>query len=276
MGKIRVKTIGEGAEEPKKKVKKEKGSEKTHLPGMGGGERVVMVGPTEEELAKIDLPPEEAKEGEEKEKSKQTGGKSKKASKKKERSKKYTAKIVKLDKNKQYSLKEALGILSKFEKAGFDETVELHINTLEGSVSGNMTLPHGTGKKTRVVEATDELIAEIEKGKISFDILVAKPEMMPKLAHVAKVLGPRGLMPNPKAGTITEKPEEIIKKFEGGQINFRSETKAPIVHLTVGRISMGPDKLSENINTAIKAVNKSKIRNVTLKSTMSPGIKLAI
>ncbi|KKS00967.1 MAG: 50S ribosomal protein L1 [Candidatus Levybacteria bacterium GW2011_GWB1_41_21] len=274
MGKIRVKTIGEGAEEPKKKVKKEKGSEKTHLPGMGGGERVVMVGPTEEELAKIDLPPEEAKEGEEKEKSKQTGGKSKKASKKKERSKKYTAKIVKLDKNKQYSLKEALGILSKFEKAGFDETVELHINTLEGSVSGNMTLPHGT--KTRVVEATDELIAEIEKGKISFDILVAKPEMMPKLAHVAKVLGPRGLMPNPKAGTITDKPEEIIKKFEGGQINFRSETKAPIVHLMVGKISLGPDKLSENINTAIKAVNKSKIRNVTLKSTMSPGIKIVV
>ena len=269
MGKIRVKTIGEEAEEPKKKVKKEKGSEKTHLPGMGGGERVVMVGPTEEELAKIDLPPEEAKEGEEKEKSKQTGGKSKKASKKK-------AKIVTLDKNKQYSLKEALGILSKFEKAGFDETVELHINTLEGSVSGNMTLPHGTGKKTRVVEATDELIAEIEKGKISFDILVAKPEMMPKLARVAKVLGPRGLMPNPKAGTITDKPEEIIKKFEGGQINFRSETKAPIVHLTVGRISMGPDKLSENINTAIKAVNKSKIRNVTLKSTMSPGIKIVV
>ena len=139
-----------------------------------------------------------------------------------------------------------------------------------------MTLPHGTGKKTRVVEATDELIAEIEKGKISFDILVAKPEMMPKLARVAKVLGPRGLMPNPKAGTITDKPEEIIKKFEGGQINFRSETKAPIVHLTVGRISMGPDKLSENINTAIKAVNKSKIRNVTLKSTMSPGIKIVV
>ncbi|KKR73004.1 MAG: 50S ribosomal protein L1, partial [Candidatus Levybacteria bacterium GW2011_GWC2_40_7] len=175
MGKIRVKTIGEGAEEPKKKVKKEKGSEKTHLPGMGGGERVVMVGPTEEELAKIDLPPEEAKEGEEKEKSKQTGGKSKKASKKKERSKKYTAKIVKLDKNKQYSLKEALGILSKFEKAGFDETVELHINTLDGSVSGRMSLPHGTGKKTKVANATDELIAEIEKGKIDFDVLVATP-----------------------------------------------------------------------------------------------------
>ncbi|KKR15651.1 MAG: 50S ribosomal protein L1 [Candidatus Levybacteria bacterium GW2011_GWA1_39_32] len=100
--------------------------------------------------------------------------------------------------------------------------------------------------------------------------------MMPKLAHVAKVLGPRGLMPNPKAGTITDKPEEIIKKFEGGQINFRSETKAPIVHLMVGKISLGPDKLSENINTAIKAVNKSKIRNVTLKSTMSPGIKIVV
>src|SRR3989344_4072199 len=160
MGKIRVKTIGEEAEEPKKKVKKEKGSEKTHLPGMGGGERVVMVGPTEEELEKL----EEKKSQESTEKGEEQSKKSKKASKKKERSKKYTAKIVTLDKNKQYSLKEALGILSKFEKAGFDETVELHINTLDGSVSGRMSLDHGRGKKTRVAIATDDLILDIERG----------------------------------------------------------------------------------------------------------------
>ena len=271
MGKIRGKTIGEEAEEPKKKVKKEKGSEKTHLPGMGGGERVVMVGPTEEELEKL----EEKKSQESTEKGEEQSKKSKKASKKKERSKKYTAKIVTLDKNKQYSLKEALGILSKFEKAGFDETVELHINTLDGSVSGRMSLPHGSGKKTRVAIATDDLILDIERGKIDFDVLVATPQMMPKLAKVAKVLGPRGLMPNPKAGTITEKPEEVVKKFEAGQINFKTE-KAPIVHLSVGKLSFGPAKLSENIETAIDAINKSKIRNVTLKSTMSPGIKIVI
>ena len=284
MGKIRVKTIGleeeklSGAKSASggKKEKQEK-DKKTHLPGMGGGERVVMVGPTEEELEKLEETKKQTPEITEGKLSgaKSASGGSKKASKKKERSKKYTAKIVTLDKNKQYSLKEALGILSKFEKAGFDETVELHINTLDGSVSGRMSLPHGTGKKTKVANATDELIAEIEKGKIDFDVLVATPQMMPKLAKVAKVLGPRGLMPIPKAGTITDKPEDVIKKFEAGQINFKTE-KAPIVHLSVGKLSFGPEKLSENIETAIDAINRSKIRNVTLKSTMSPGIKIQV
>ena len=195
--------------------------------------------------------------------------------KKKERSKKYTSKIVSLDRNKSYPLKEALELLSKFEKAGFDETVELHINTIDGSVSGRMMLPHGTGKKARVAIASDELIEQLEKGTIDFDVLIAHPSMMPKLAKVAKFLGPRGLMPNPKSGTITDKPEEAMKKFEEGQINFKTE-KSPIVHLSVGKLSFGPDKLSENIEAAIEAINKAKIRNAILKSTMSPGIKLLI
>src|SRR3989344_8342030 len=273
MGKIRVKTIGEEAEGPKKKEKKEKGGRNTHLPGMGGGERVVMVNPTEEELEKIESKEVSPAESEGKPKE---GKKTKSTSKKKQRSKKYTAKIVSVDKNKLYDLKEALELLAKFEKAGFDESVELHINTLESGVSGKMSLPHGSGKKTKVTLATDEVLAEIEKGKINFDVLIATPQMMPKLGKVAKILGPRGLMPNPKAGTITDKPEEVIKKFEAGQINFRSETKAPIVHLVVGKLSFGPEKLSENIGTAIDAINRSKIRNVTLKSTMSPGIKIVI
>ncbi|MEK9178586.1 MAG: 50S ribosomal protein L1, partial [Patescibacteria group bacterium] len=158
---------------------------------------------------------------------------------------------------------------------GFDETVELHINTIDGSVSGRMMLPHGTGKKARVAIASDELIEQLEKGTIDFDVLIAHPSMMPKLAKVAKFLGPRGLMPNPKSGTITDKPEEAMKKFEEGQINFKTE-KSPIVHLSVGKLSFGPDKLSENIEAAIEAINKAKIRNAILKSTMSPGIKLLI
>ena len=139
-----------------------------------------------------------------------------------------------------------------------------------------MKLPHGTGKTTKVKIVDDALLAEIESGKISFDILVATPAMMPKLAKVAKILGPRGLMPNPKAGTITEKPEEVVKKYEGGVNNFRTELKAPIIHLTVGKLSFGEEKLSQNIKSAFDAVKKENIKTAVLKSTMSPGIKLQV
>ena len=143
-------------------------------------------------------------------------------------------------------------------------------------ISGQITLPHGTGKQTRVAIADEKLIAEIEKGIINFDVLVAEPQMMAKLAKVAKILGPRGLMPNPKNGTITPKPEEVAKKYAGGQINFKTEAKAPIMHLTVGKISFGASKLTDNIEALIAAIKKANIVNATLKSTMSPGLKIKI
>ncbi len=124
--------------------------------------------------------------------------------------------------------------------------------------------------------ATDELIEEIEKGKINFDILVATPQTMPQLAKVAKILGPRGLMPNPKNGTITQNPEALVKKFEAGQISFKTEAKAPIIHVSVGKFSFGDKKLKENIDTIIGAVKPENIQKATLKSTMSPGIKVQI
>lgn len=187
---------------------------------------------------------------------------------------------------KTYKLTEALEVLAKLPKGKFDETVELHIDTIETGISGNLTLPYGTGKKTRVAIATDELIAKIEKGlsaeasakagKIDFDVLIATPDMMPKLAKVARILGPKGLMPNPKNGTITQNPESIIKKFEGGQINFKTEAKAPIIHLTVGKLSFGDKKLLENIKTVLSAIPEGKIKKVVLKSTMSPAIKIEL
>jgi H(+)-transporting ATP synthase subunit D len=122
--------------------------------------------------------------------------------------------------------------------------------------------------------AMKRLIAEIEKGIINFDILLAEPQMMPKLARVARVLGPKGLMPNPKNGTVTEKTEEASKKYAGGQVNFKTESKNPLLHLMVGKVSFGTDKLAENITAMLAAVKKSNIVNVTLKSTMSPGIKI--
>lgn len=189
----------------------------------------------------------------------------------KKRSKKYQIVSKLIEKGKTYSLDAALDLLPKLKLSNFDETVELHINTTETGVHGNLTLPHGTGKKVRVAIASDDLIAQIEKGKIDFDVLLAEPSMMPKLAKVARILGPRGLMPNPKNGTISADPERLALSFAKGQINFKTE-KAPIIHLAVGKLSFGDKKLSENIKTALKAISANKIKKVTLKSTMSPGL----
>ncbi len=192
----------------------------------------------------------------------------------KHKSPKYQDAAKLVEKSKTYKVKDALELLPKLTVATFDETVELHINTTATGIVGNMVLPHGTGKQTKVAIATDEIIAEIEKGIINFDVLIAEPMMMAKLAKVARILGPRGLMPNPKNGTVTPKPEEAAKKFEGGQINFKTESKFPLLHLTVGKVSFGADKLQDNIKVAIQSVQTKNIKNVTLKSTMSPGMKI--
>lgn len=272
MGKIRVKTLGDDQLEQEQKKDTEKRHEAkktTKAPGMKGGERVVSVGPSEEELEALD---EKVEVVEEVKKEKVKVQKDNKEP----HSQKYLGIAQVVDRAKNYTLAEALDLLSKLQRGKFDETVELHINTTATGISGNITLPHGTGKKTRVAIVDDKLIAEIEKGIINFDILVANPSQMANLARVAKVLGPKGLMPNPKNGTISEKPEEVAKKYEGGQVNFKTEAKSPIMHLTVGKMSFGKEKLSENIQSLISAIKKSNIVNVTLKSTMSPGIKLKI
>jgi large subunit ribosomal protein L1 len=275
MGKIKVRTLGdEGLENKQKEISKQKAHEKKLVKGGKGGERIVSVGPSEEELAKIKLPAENT---EEKPEVKTT--KAKKASKKAKKaphSKSYQKVMATLDRSKKYKLTDALGMLEKLKRSKFDETVELHINTIEMGVSGNITLPHGTGKEIKVAIADDDLLSKVAQGKIDFDILLAKPEMMPKLARVAKILGPKGLMPNPKNATLVKDPEKAALEFKKGQINFRTELKAPIMHLIVGKMSFGAQKLSENIQALIEAIKKDKIRNATLKSTMSPGIKLEI
>jgi len=301
MGKIRIKTIGDETQEQEEKKKSEsKRAEKLNRAKSASG------GKAREEAEQKDIGVEEnlsvsetsetqglqekpaastsnvadanAVEITTKTQSqiKTTKAKKSKFAKKSSHSQKYNDLLVQVDRSKVYSLNEALELLKKLKRGKFDETVELHINTAAPSLSGSVTLPHGTGKKTRVAVVDDNLIAEIEKGIINFDILVSIPGMMPKLAKVAKVLGPRGLMPNPKNGTITEKPEDLVKKYEGGQINFKTEGKNPLLHLTVGKMSFGENKLSDNIEAMIDAVRKSNIVNATLKSTMSPGIKLKI
>lgn len=286
MGKIKVRELGNEALEQKQKQKsKQKNKEKKLVKGGKGGERIVAVGPSDKELQAIIV--NEAKQSQigkpktdklKSDPSASLGARRRKAKGEKQQkaphSKSYRtiAKIV--DRSKKYFLTDALALLEKLKRSKFDETVELHINTVETGVSGNITLPHGTGKQTRVAIADDDLLTKVALGKIDFDILLAKPEMMPKLARVAKILGPRGLMPNPKNNTITNDPKRLALGFAKGQVYFKTEAKAPIMHLAVGKMSFGGKKLAENIQALIEAIKKEKIRNLTLKSTMSPGIKL--
>ncbi len=274
MGKIRVKTLGdENQEQEDQKKLKEKREQKSlekkaHMKNMGGGQRINSVGPSEEEIM-AETPVEQAPE---------EGKKTKKAkfAKKKVFSKRHKENKSQIDKKTFYPLKNGVEMIKKFKKSKFDETVELHINVKEKGLSGQIALPHGTGRETKIRIADDALIAEVEKGKIDFDILVATPQMMPRLAKVARVLGPRGLMPNPKAGTVTDKPEALAEKLSKGQISYKTESAAPLIHLVVGKVSFEDNQLEDNIKSVISSIGPSKIDQIVLKSTMSPSVRINI
>lgn len=272
MGKVKVRTLGDDQVEQNQKNEQKKKQEEKKLAKVHGkgGERVVEVGPSEEELAKLEEKPAEEPKQEEKKSKKEKFAKAKH-----QRSQKYQNLKGQTDKN-SLKIADALSLLDKLQRKTFDETVELHLNSKDPKISLSTSLPHGTGKALKVAIASDELIAEVEKGKVDFDILLSEPSMMPKLAKVAKVLGPKGLMPNPKNGTIVNNPEEAAKKYEGGLTFIKTESKAPIIHIAVGKVSFGPKKLEENIEAVIAAVKKENIEKAILKSTMSPAIKLAL
>ncbi|MDO8634398.1 MAG: hypothetical protein Q7K34_03865, partial [archaeon] len=221
MGKVKVRVLGdESLENKQKQESKLKAKEKKLVKGGKGGERVVSVGPSEEELARLSVPSSQLSDSGQSVvgqsvTDKQKTGKPKSENRKRKtdnqkslHSKSYQKAFAVLDRNKKYSLLEGLAILEKLKRSQFDETVELHLNTTETGLSGNITLPHGTGKQIRVAIASDEVLAQVQKGKIDFDILLAEPSMMPKLARVAKILGPKGLMPNPKNATLVKDPQK--------------------------------------------------------------------
>ncbi len=219
--------------------------------------------------------------------------------------KKHRAAAQKIDKNKVYSLEEAVKLMKENKLAKFDESVEVHIKTNvdpkkgEQQVRGTVALPHGTGKTKRVAVITstsekeakeagadivggEELIEKFAK-KIDFDVLVATPEMMPKLAKVAKILGPKGLMPNPKTETVTTKIKEAVEALKKGRAAFKNDDSAN-VHQAVGKLSFEDAKLIENIKVFIEAIEKAKpaafkgklITNITVCSTMGNGIKISL
>lgn len=271
MGKIRTKVLGneeEKVQKQKDEVRREAKKEKklTKLQGKGGGRitdmsaEEVVVPKAAEEVA------QPAKESQKK----------KKAPRPQRRGKKFQDKVKLVDRKKLYSIDEAVKLVKQTSYSKFVGSVEAHINAKEKGLRGNVSLPHGSGKQIRIAIADEALIEKVQSGKIDFDILVASPTIMPKLAKVARILGPKGLMPNPKAGTISSEPEKVAKKLAGGQIQWKTEAEAPIIHFVFGKVDFEEKKLKENLDALIKAVNPTKINSVFIKATMGPSIKIQV
>ena len=222
------------------------------------------------------------------------------------KNKRYLESQKTVEKEKVYPLEEALGILKGFKKAKFDESVELHVNLNTGmkkitqNIAGSVSLPAGTGKTVRVAviakgdkaeEARsagadkvgcEDIIDEIKDGKIDFDVLLAAPDCMKDLAKVARIIGPRGLMPTPKAGTVTMEIAAAVKNYKAGLLRWKMDSSGNI-HVACGKISFSDDKLTENIKAFMESVRSVKIpsatgnviKKVSIATTMSPGVRVS-
>ncbi|MBI4663239.1 MAG: 50S ribosomal protein L1 [Verrucomicrobia bacterium] len=221
-------------------------------------------------------------------------------------SKRYKKATETVDANKSYSLKSAVEILLRFPKAKFDETIEVAFRLgvdpkqSDQMVRGTVPLPHGSGKKVRVLVFAkagvaadaarsagaeyvgfDDLIKKCQEGWADFDVAVATPDAMGEVRKLGKVLGPRGLMPNPKTGTVTEDTAKAVKEVKAGRVEFKID-KAGNVHVPIGKLSFKADQILENAKSVIDAVQKARpasvkgqfIQNCTLAATMSPPVRL--
>ena len=222
------------------------------------------------------------------------------------KSKKYVEALGKIDRTKLYESKEALALVSEIATAKFDETVEAHIKLgvdsrhADQQVRGAMVLPHGTGKTKKVLvfakgekakeaEAAgadfvgaEDLVQKIQKENwFDFDVVVATPDMMGVVGRLGRVLGPKGLMPNPKSGTVTFDVTKAVEEIKAGKVEYRLD-KNNIIHVAIGKVSFGGEKLAENFNVLMNAIIKAKpsaakgqyLRSVTVTSTMGPGVKI--
>ena len=212
-----------------------------------------------------------------------------------------------IDRTALYTLSDAVKIIKENANTKFDETIDIALNLgvdpkhADQMVRGVVSLPHGTGKSLRVavfakgdkvkeaedagadLVGSDELADQVKKGEINFDRVIATPDMMAVVGQLGKVLGPKGLMPNPKLGTVTMDVAAAVKAVKGGQIEFRVE-KAGIIHAGVGKASFSADAIGENVSTFINAISKAKptgvkgtyMKRVTISSTMGPGVRLDI
>ena len=220
--------------------------------------------------------------------------------------KKYADSLKSYDKSKQYECAEALNIAISTAKAKFDETIELHCKLgvdprhADQQVRGVVVLPHGTGKNLKVLVITkgakadeaqaagadivgaEEMVQKIQGGWFDFDVCITTPNMMGLVGRLGKLLGPKGLMPTPKSGTVTMDIAKAVKDVKAGKVEYRVD-KTAIIHCPIGKASFGVEKLTDNFNTLMEAIIKAKpaaakgtyLKSVTLASTMGPGVKVS-
>lgn len=263
--------------------------------------KTVDMSVSEEDLAKIELPEEaekrRVKEIEEAEKAEKAAKKAAKTKKKEaieekieakaeevkvekktlhQRSKKYNQVHTKVDRSKNYDLKSAVDLVKKTSYTKFAGTVVADIIAKDQKVTAEIAFPHATGRTVKVAIASDEILAQIEKGVIDFDLLVTTPLMMPKIAKFAKILGPKGLMPNPKNQTVVADPEKRQKELEAGKVTIRPEKKAPLIHVAIGKTDMPDKALVANLESLINGLGAKRIVKLVVSATMSPGIKVDI
>lgn len=288
MGQKRIKLFDET--EAKAKALKEKKEKKksARVPGLKGGQRVVMITGDEPKP-----PKEKAKPIGETSQPEAVGERLPRRPKKKGqpgRGKRYQEAISRFDQSRSYPLPDAVRLVKQTSVTRFPATVEVHLNLKKDQreFQGTVKLPHGTGKEKKILVfgpqgkgadliGDEKLIAQISSGQLpNVDVILATPEWMPKLAKIAKFLGPKGLMPNPKAGTVTKDPEQEIKKIRQGYTGYRTEPKTPIIHFGVGRTDWEETKLVENLGALLDAIGLVRVAKLTLSATMGPGIKVVL
>ena len=204
--------------------------------------------------------------------------KSAKSKHKKTRSRRY-ANLKENVQRKELAIDEAVKQAKVMASAKFDETLEIHIKLIikkgDNPFRETIEMPGGLVKKPRVAILTAEKIEEIKKGKIDFDVAIARPEMMGKVAEVARILGPKGLMPNPKLGTITDNPEEVKQKLENSTKEIKADARG-IIHSSIGKVSWDDKKIIDNAEAILGKINKVKIEKAVLSSTMGVGMRVKI
>ena len=251
---------GPGKNQEKHQKARKGESEKVHITGLKGGQRIKVV-----EAAPVETAVEAREE--------------KKAEKKiveKIRSKKYRDAKSKIAPGKTYPIKEAIKLVKETSYSKFDGTMELHLVVKKTGTSAQVALPHSAGKEKKVEVADEETVEKLKAGKIDFDILVATPDMMPKLVPFARLLGPKGLMPNPKNGTLINDPKKA-KSFSAGTVTLKTEKDAPLIHTVIGKNSQKDEEISANTEAVLKALGGAKqIVKAYMKSTMSPSVRLQV
>ncbi|NTU72854.1 hypothetical protein HGB07_01620 [Candidatus Roizmanbacteria bacterium] len=260
MGKIRTRVIGDEEVEKQQKDEQKKRSEQKKK------ERKLNLSDLKD--AKDDVVVEESQKEVEKDEKHEVKVRS--------HGKRYSESKKLVEKKKKYHLEEAVALLKKMKRAQFEESVEVHLNVDKEGLKGEVELPHSTGKTVRVAVVDDALLDKLENGVIDFDVLVTHPSFMPKLAKYARILGPKGLMPNPKAGTISTDTDAVVKKFSKGVLRWKGEAKFPLVHQLVGKISLEDAALAENVRAFYNAVGKVHVKSMVIKSTMSPSVLIDI